>query len=153
MCHPPACTASEYCNCLRKDKSSTGNFHRTDPDQRTKRIGSCIYLESGQQVREGRSDEVVIGGFGLNSKEGAIQLVQQIIEGKYGEPFIFKDKTSLTPKVVSVTFNSRDYAETFVRQHADKNNFAYRYEGFWCGMSQTPEEQPKFQNNLCHSSK
>ena len=88
---------------------------------------------------------MIIGGFGLNSKEGAIQLVQQIIEGKYGEPFIFKDKTSLTPKVVPVNFVSNDYAETLVCHHAGKNNFACRYERFWCGMNQTLEERIKFQ--------
>ena len=36
--------------------------------------------EPGQRVRDGRSGEVVIGDFGLKSKEGAIRLVQQIIE-------------------------------------------------------------------------
>ena len=44
-------------------------------------LRAFIY-EPGQPVREGCPDEVVIGSFGLKSKEGAIRLAQQIVEGK-----------------------------------------------------------------------
>ena len=73
---------------------------------------------------------MVIDGFGLKSKEGAIQLVQQIVEGEDGDPFIFKVKTSLTSKVVPVKFISKDHVEIFVRQHTGKKDFVYRYKGF-----------------------
>ena len=47
-----------------------------------------------------------------------------------------------------VKFISRNYAEAFIRQHAGKKEFPYRYDGFWCGMSQTPEERIKFKKEF-----
>ena len=73
-----------------------------------------------------------------------MRLMQHLIEGKDHESCIFKDKTSLTSKVVSVKFTSRDYAEAFIRQHAGKKEFPHGYDGFWCGMNQSPEEGTKF---------
>ena len=33
-------------------------------------------------VKDGERDEVVIGGFGMKSKDGAIQIIEKIIDGK-----------------------------------------------------------------------
>ena len=60
---------------------------------------------------------MVIGGFGLKSKEGAIEMIEKIIMDKDGDPQILKDKVSYAPKVVPVKFQSNEYAEAFVCQH------------------------------------
>ena len=101
-----------------------------------------------QHLREARSEEVVIGGFGQKSKEGAISLVEKIIHGKAGDPYVVKEKTSQVPQVVPVKFASRDYAEQFVREHADNKAFSHRFDGFWCNISQTPEDREKFRREL-----
>ena len=94
-----------------------------------------------QYPREARSEEVVIGGFEQKSKEGAINLVEKIIHGKAGDPYEVKEKTGQVPQVVPVKFASRDYAEQFVREHAGNKAFSYRFDGFWCNISQTPEDR------------
>ena len=101
-----------------------------------------------QYPREARSEEVVIGGFGQKSKEGAISLVEKIIHGKAGDPYVVKEKTSQVPQVVPVKFASRDYAEQFVREHAGNKAFSHRFDGFWCNISQTPEDLEKFKREL-----
>ena len=95
-------------------------------------------------LREDRKDEVVIGGFGTKSKEGAINMVESIIGGKDGDPQVLKDKVSLIPKVVPIKFATRDHAEAFVRQHAGKNDFLHRFDGFWCNINQSAEEGANF---------
>ena len=80
-------------------------------------------------LREDRKDEVVIGGFGMKSKEGAINMVESIIVGKDGDPQVLKDKVSLAPKVVPIKFATRDHAEAFVRQYVGKKDFPHRFDG------------------------
>ena len=96
-----------------------------------------------QQSRENLSDEVVVGGFGQKSKDGAISLVQLIIEGKPGEPWVIRDKVGQVPKVVPIKFASRDHAELFIREHSGQKTFPHKYESFWRNIRQTPEEQEK----------
>ena len=50
-----------------------------------------------QHPRGSRSEEIVIGGFGQKSKEGAINLVENIIQGKASDPYEMKEKTSQVP--------------------------------------------------------
>ena len=59
---------------------------------------------SGCRVRDSlhedaRTDEIVIGGFGLKSKDGAIVMVEKVITGADGNPQIFYDRISMVPKV------------------------------------------------------
>ena len=109
----------------------------------------CAFIaEPGQRVREGRSDEVVIGGFGLKSKHGAIALVEKIIEGKSCDPQIIMDRVSFTPTVIPIKFSSSNYAEEFGREHSGNQQFPYRYDGFWCNISKTPEERAHFKKYL-----
>ena len=109
----------------------------------------CAFIaEPGQRVREGRSDEVVIGGFGLKSKYGAIALVEKIIEGKIVDPQIIMDRVSFTPTVIPIKFSSSNYAEEFVREHSRNQQFPHRYDGFWCNISKTPEERAHFKKYL-----
>ena len=56
----------------------------------------------------------------MKSKDGAIQMIEKVIEGKEGNPQIMVDRVSLAPQVVPVKFTSKDYAEAFVRQHAGR---------------------------------
>ena len=88
--------------------------------------------------REDRGDEVVIGGVCQKSKNGAIELRQQIIDGKACEPYIIKERTSQTPQVVPVKFLSRDHAEGFIRDHAGNKANPKRYEDSWCNISKIP---------------
>ena len=81
-------------------------------------------------LREDRKDEVVIGGFGMKSKEETITMVESIIIGKDGDPQVLKDKVSLAPKVVSIKFVTRDHAEAFDRQYTGKKDFPHRFDGF-----------------------
>ena len=32
----------------------------------------------------------------------------------------------------------------FIRKHSGQKTFPHKYEGFWCNIRQTPEEQQKF---------
>ena len=98
--------------------------------------------------REEGGDEIVIGGFGQKSKEGAITMVQKIIDDKAGGPHVINERTSQTPQVVPVKCSSRDHAEVFIRDHAGKKEFPNRFEGFWCSMSRTPEEREYYRKNL-----
>ena len=102
--------------------------------QQIKSLQAEVHTISANTVpnrpREGRSDEVVIGGFGLKSKEGAIEMIEKIIMDKDGDPQIFKDKVSYVSKVVPIKFQSNEYAEVFVRQHGRKTNFSYRFQNF-----------------------
>ena len=65
-----------------------------------------------------RTDKIVIGGFGLKSKYGAIALVEKIIEGKSCDPQIIMDRVSFTPTIIPIKFSSSNYAEEFVREHS-----------------------------------
>ena len=64
-----------------------------------------------------RTDEVVIGGFGLKSKDGAIRIVEKAIAGNDDNPIIMKDQVSMVPEVIPVRLDSRTHAETFVRRY------------------------------------
>ena len=97
---------------------------------------------------EGRHDEIVIGGFGSKSKDGAIRMVEKILDGKEGNPQILKERVSHAPKVVPVKFSSQEYAEAFVRNHAGRKEFTHKFEGFWCNVSRTPEERAAFIREL-----
>ena len=105
---------------------------------------------SASPPRDGgtRTNEIVIGGFGLKSKQGAINLVEKIIDGKPGEPKIIMDRVSFTPTVIPIKFSSNDYAEQFVQQHSGNQQFPNRYDGFWCNISKTPEERAHFKKHL-----
>ena len=47
---------------------------------------------------------------------------------------------TMVPKIIRIKFDSKDSAELFVRQHADKHpDFPNHFENFWCGINQTPE--------------
>ena len=76
-----------------------------------------------------------------------MELVQQIIDGKPGDPFISKERTSQTPQVVPGKFSSRDHVQGCIRDHADKKDFPKRYESFWCSINKTPEERADYQKN------
>ena len=54
------------------------------------------------------------------SKEGAITMIQKIIDDKAGDPYVIKERTSQMPQVDPVKFSSRDHAEIFIRDHAGK---------------------------------
>ena len=84
----------------------------------------------------------------MKSKEGAIEMIEKIIMDKDGDPQILKDKVSYAPKVVPVKFQSNEYAEAFVRQYGGKKDFPYRFQNFWCNISQSPEERANFLCNL-----
>ena len=56
----------------------------------------------------------------MKSKDGAIQMVEKVIEGKEGNPQIMVDRVNLASQVVPVKFTSKDYAEAFVRQHVGR---------------------------------
>ena len=67
-------------------------------------------------LREDRKDEVMIDGFGMKSKEGAISMVENIIMGKDGDPQVVRDEVSLAPKVVTIKILIKNHAEAFIRQ-------------------------------------
>ena len=50
---------------------------------------------SNLRPRDARTDEVVIGGFGQKSKDGAIKMIEKIIDGKEVNPTIILAKLSL----------------------------------------------------------
>ena len=70
------------------------------------------------------------------------------IDGKAGDPYVIKERTSQAPQVVPIKFSSRDHAEEFIRDHAGKKEFPNRFEGFWCSMNRTPEEREYYRKNL-----
>ena len=69
---------------------------------------------------DARTDEVVIGGFDLKSKEGLIRIVEKVIAGNDGNSKKIEDRMSTVSKVISMEFNSRSHVEVFVRRHAGK---------------------------------
>ena len=46
------------------------------------------------------SDEIVLCGFDLKSKDGAIAMVENVITGKDDNPKILYDRFNLVPKVL-----------------------------------------------------
>ena len=109
----------------------------------------CAFIaEPGQRVRERRSDEVGIGGFGLISKYGLIVLKEKIIEGKSDDPQIIMDRVNFTPTVIPIKFSSSNYAEEFVREHSGNQQFTHRYDGFWYNIIKTSEERTYFKKYL-----
>ena len=109
-------------------------------------------LRHSQRIRFHRLEqdetEIVIGGFVLKSKHGAIALVEKIIEGKSCDPQIIMDRVSFTSTVIPIKFSSSNYAEEFVREHSGNQQFPHRYDGFWCNISKTPEERAHFKKYL-----
>ena len=49
-----------------------------------------------------RADEVMIGGFGLKSKDGVIRIFEKIIIGNDDNPIIMIDRVSMLPNVILV---------------------------------------------------
>ena len=47
----------------------------------------------------------------MKSKDDAIQIIETVIQGKEGNPWIIADRVSLAPQVVPVKFTSKDYAQ------------------------------------------
>ena len=71
-----------------------------------------------------------MGGLGQKSREDAINLVQKIVEGNPGDLRVMKDTSGQEPKVLSIKFVSRDYAELFVREYSGQNPFPHKYDNF-----------------------
>ena len=93
---------------------------------------ACIPIgKSYQRPHESSSGEIIIGGWTQKSKDGAIKLVEKVIEGKAGQPKIMMEKVAMVPKEIPDKFDSKDSAELFVRQHVDKHaDFPYRFDHF-----------------------
>ena len=54
--------------------------------------------------REERDDEIVIGGFVSKSKDGAMHMVEKILDGQESNPQMLKERVSLARKKVAVKF-------------------------------------------------
>ena len=67
-----------------------------------------------------QTSEIVIGGFDGKSREGAIQMCQELLNGALGGPTIVHEKMSNTPKIVTINFDSAQHARAWVE--ANKNN-------------------------------
>ena len=68
---------------------------------------------------------MVIGGCGLKSKEGAIEMIEKIIKDKDGDPQILKDKVSYAPNILPMKFQSNEYDEIFARHYCGKKDFSH----------------------------
>ena len=80
---------------------------------------------------DARNEEIVIGGVGLKSKDGAIKIVEKVIVGNDGNPTIVKNPVSMVPKIIILKFDSRIHSESFVRSYAGKHSvFPYKYYSF-----------------------
>ena len=65
-----------------------------------------------------------------------MKTIEKVIEGKDGNPKILMEKVSLDPQVIPVKFDTNDFAELFVRQHAGRDaDFPNRFDGFWCNIN------------------
>ena len=56
-----------------------------------------------------RNEEMLIGGVGLKSKDGAVRIVEKEIAGNDNKPTIIEDRVSMVPKVIPVKFNLRTH--------------------------------------------
>ena len=95
-------------------------------------------------VGASRTDEVVIGGFRGKSKIGAITVCKRLLAGIEGSPKILEDHIGNAPDVVPIKFDTVESA----RKYIENNKNAKHFEGFWCNMSQTPEEREHFKKNV-----
>ena len=50
----------------------------------------------GDARTDSRNEEIVIGCFGLKSKDGAMRIVEKLIAGNDGNPTIMEDRVSMT---------------------------------------------------------
>ena len=91
-----------------------------------------------------RNDEAVIGGFRGKSKAGAILICQKIIAHVAGNPKILVDRVGNAPDVIVIQFSSMGATRQFV---TDQKN-AKHFDGFWCNISQTPEERDHFKKSV-----
>ena len=98
----------------------------------------------GGVVGASRTDEIVIGGFRGKSKAGALIICKKIIAAVPGSPTILEDRIGNAPDVVPIKFASMEAARKFVESQKGVKPF----EGYWCNMSQTPEERDNFKKNV-----
>ena len=91
-----------------------------------------------------RNDEAVIGGFRGKSKAGAILICQKIIAHVAGNPKILEDRVGNALDVIVIELSRMEAARQFV---TDQKN-AKHFDGFWCNISQTPEERDHFKKNV-----
>ena len=98
----------------------------------------------GGVVGASRTDEIVIVGFRGNSKAGALIMCKKIIARVLGSPTILEDRMGNAPDAVPVQFSIVEAARQFVENQKAAKHFG----GFWCNMSQTPEERDHFKKNV-----
>ena len=128
----------------RKEQFSSIEKHMQEIDQRVAQLEEKKVQISSDQSRQ---DEIVIGGFQLKSKDGAITMVKEILKDIAGNPTIV-DRVANVPSVIPIKFDSVEAANKFVQEHKFKKDFAGYFEGFWCNISQSKEDRIAYNRDV-----
>ena len=80
---------------------------------------------------EKASDEVVIWGWLQTWKDGAVKIIEKVIDGTTGHPTWLLEKVAMVRNVIPVKFDTKESAEQFVREQAGRNkNLPHRFDFF-----------------------
>ena len=98
-----------------------------------------------------RSDEIVVGGFELKSRAGAISMTRRILDKIPGNPKILEEKVSATPQVVPVKFENDKFVKAFVESHGrDAKTSPGYFNKFWRNFSQSKESRDEYNQHFRH---
>ena len=68
-----------------------------------------LNLHSQQRSHESASDDVVIWNFWRKSKDGAVNMIEKVIEDKDGNPKNLMDKVGLVPQEIPIKFDFKNF--------------------------------------------
>ena len=75
-------------------------------------------------------------------------MIEKVIDGKDGNPKILMETVRMVPRLIPVKFDTKDFAELFVRQHARRDAvFPYRFDGLWRNIDQSPKRRLAFKKH------
>ena len=116
-------------------------------------LGRVEVLEGRSIQRRGRDrgNEIVIKGFKLKSKAGAMAMTEKILKDIQGDPEIIHDRIANVPVVVPIRFKDSSSAEHLLQTHGrEVTSFPGRFFTFWCNWSQTEAERQNFEEKYRH---